>query len=46
MNKGAKTRILYTLLGMIGGFALLHPYTMMVYALMHVREGAPPVHLD
>jgi hypothetical protein len=46
MHKGAKTRVLYTLLGMVGGFVLLHPYTMMVYALMHVRNGAAGVHLD
>jgi len=45
MHKGAKTRVLYILLGMIGGFVLLHPYTMMVYALMHVFKGAAGVHM-
>jgi len=44
MSKGSKTKVLYTFLGMIGGFVLLHPYTMMVYALMHVRRGAAGVH--
>jgi hypothetical protein len=46
MHKRAKTRVLYTLLGMIGGFVLLHPYTMMVYALLHVLKGAAGVHTD
>jgi hypothetical protein len=46
MRREARTRVLHSLLGMVGGFVLLHPYTMMVYALMHVREDAGGVHLD
>ncbi len=39
VSKAHHTRILFLLLGMLGGYLILHPYTMFVYALMHVHKG-------
>ena len=39
MSKTYHSRIVFLLLGMIGGYLLLYPYTMFVYALMHVHKG-------
>ena len=39
MSKAHHTRILFLLLGMLGGYLILHPYTMFVYALMHAHQG-------
>lgn len=39
MSKVHHTRILFPLLGMLGGYLILHPYTMFAYALMHIHKG-------
>lgn len=34
-----RNRLISVVLGAIGGFLILHPYTMLVYALMHIHES-------
>jgi len=34
-----RNRLISVILGVIGGFLILHPYTMLVYALIHIHEG-------
>ena len=38
ISKVHHTRILFLLLGMFGGYLILHPYSMLVYALTHIHE--------
>lgn len=34
-----RNRLISVILGGIGGFLILHPHTMLVYALVHLHEG-------
>lgn len=45
MYKTLKSRVLYATGGMLGGFLVLHPYTMVVYALIHLHKGGDGFHL-
>lgn len=33
-----RDRVIFVLFGMLGGYLVLHPYTMLVYALMHTHD--------
>jgi hypothetical protein len=37
-------RAVFSLIGMVLGFAIFHPYTMVIYALMHSHESALHFH--
>jgi len=45
MYRAIKSRVVYAVGGMLGGFLLLHPYTMVVSALIHLHEGGDGFHL-
>ena len=45
MYKRFGSRVLYAGVGMIAGLLILHPYTMIVYALMHLHEAGAGLHL-
>ena len=39
MSKTSRSLVVFLLLGMLGGFLILHPYTMVSYALLHFHEN-------
>lgn len=45
MSGRSRSRTLYIVAGMSGGLLVLHPYTMIVYALMHLHDRGGGFHL-